>query len=382
MPLRLCMTNSAHHFVFAGGGTGGHLFPGLAVARRLRLIDGAATISFAGSGKLFERRLVEAAGFRYLAMAAHPLPRGPAGAIRFLSRNLAGYRAARKFLKEGNASVVVGLGGYASAATGRAAISLSVPLLLLEQNAVAGRATRWLAPSAHVVCLAFDEARSDLPPGCRVFTTGTPVGAELSWLAARPTPRGRSSKQKQLLVLGGSGGSRQLNEAVPRALYKLRHLLASWRIVHQSGAGRDTSTSLLYGKLNLRAIVTPMIANMPTVLRETDLVVSRAGGTTLAELAAAAVPAVLVPYPFSADDHQRANAEAMVAGGGCYCVDSGDASRLDDRLTSVVTPLLTDRQLRGEMGANIRRFARADATEAVASLVLDLAMPARTARAA
>ena len=376
------MSNTPSHFVFAGGGTGGHLFPGLAVARRLRLIDGAATISFAGCGKPFERRIVEAAGFRYLAIAAHPLPRGPASAIRFLSQNLAGYRAARQFLKDNNVSVVVGLGGYASAATGRAAISLSVPLLLLEQNAVAGRATRWLAPAASVVCLAFDEARAGLPPGPRVFTTGTPTSAELSWLAAQATPPRRSRKQKQLLVLGGSGGSEQINEAVPRALYKLRHLLTSWRIVHQSGAGRDTSTRVLYGKLNLPATVTPMIANMPTVLRETDLVVSRAGGTTLAELAAAAVPAVLVPYPRAADDHQRANAEAMAAGGGCCCVESGSAVRLDDDLISAITPLLTDRQLRGEMSANIRQFARADATEAVVSLVLELAAPVQSARAA
>ena len=151
------MKNNTIHIVFSGGGTGGHLFPGLAVAEQLAAMIPRVRITFCGGGKPFERKYVSRAGFDYFALPARPLPHGAREAVAFVVENLAGYLAARRFLREEHVAAVVGLGGYASVPMARAAARRRVPLVLLEQNAVPGKATRWLARRAALICTAFDE---------------------------------------------------------------------------------------------------------------------------------------------------------------------------------------------------------------------------------
>src|SRR5436190_16578150 len=170
------MTMSVDHFhvVFAGGGTGGHLFPGLAVAEQLHAMLPAARITLATGNKPFEQAQVAAAGFAHLRLPSHPLT-GPASTWRFVKENLSGYRRARRFIRLTDVSLVVGLGGYASVPMAWAATSARVPLVLLEQNAVPGRVTRWFAPRAALICTAFDEARPYLKAGGPVRVTGNPI---------------------------------------------------------------------------------------------------------------------------------------------------------------------------------------------------------------
>ena len=178
---------------------------------------------------------------------------------------------------------------------------------------------------------------------------------------------------KRLLILGGSGGAVSLNENVPRALYKLGSKLDGWHIVHQAGQANVEATQQLYNKLGLTATVHGFIDDMPAVLAETDLAVCRAGGTTLAELAAAGVPAVLLPYPHAADDHQRHNAQVFATAGAAKIVDtrqSGD--RLDGRLAAVLTELMGRGFDRVTMAAAMRALARPEATADVTALILDL----------
>src|SRR6476469_7408508 len=164
------MSTDPIHIVFAGGGTAGHVFPGLAVARQLALRAGqlaarssaAPRITFLGTGKPFEKRFVEKAGFNYLELASAPLASGVRGVLRFLGENFSGYRSARRFLRRERVSVVVGLGGYASVPACRAAAALDIPLVLLEQNAYPGKATRYLARHASSICASFEEARERL----------------------------------------------------------------------------------------------------------------------------------------------------------------------------------------------------------------------------
>ena len=151
------MKNNPIHIVFSGGGTGGHLFPGLAVAEQLAAMIPLVRITFCGGGKPFEREWSAAAGFDYFALPARPLPHGAREAVSFVVENLAGYLAARRFLREESVAAVVGLGGYASVPMAHAAARRRVPLVLLEQNAVPGKATRWLARRASLVCTAFEE---------------------------------------------------------------------------------------------------------------------------------------------------------------------------------------------------------------------------------
>ena len=406
------MKNNIAHIVFSGGGTGGHLFPGLAVAEQLSAMIPRVRITFCGGGKPCERQAANDAGFEYFALPSRPLPHAAREAVSFVVENLAGYLAARRFLREEHVSAVVGLGGYVSVPMARAASRCDVPLVLLEQNAVPGRATRWLARRATLICTAFAEAAAGLRCRCPVRVTGNPIRpgfdrnteVTLSTISAQPERReemdmgreegvlvesfrwcDRSSTSLrvsespslrsllpayQLLVLGGSGGARSLNENVPRALYKVRRQLADWYIVHQSGQADLDATKSLYRKFDLPATVVPFIEDMPAMLRTTDLAVCRAGGTTLAELSATGVPSVLLPYPHATDDHQLANARAFSAGGGCVTIDEREISdRLDDRLADMLCFLLANEALRRRMSAAMHQTARPTAAQDVAELI-------------
>jgi UDP-N-acetylglucosamine--N-acetylmuramyl-(pentapeptide) pyrophosphoryl-undecaprenol N-acetylglucosamine transferase len=406
------------HIVFAGGGTAGHLFPGLAAAEQIEAMIPRARITFCGGGKLFERQAVANAGYDYCELPSRPLPRGAREAVSFVVENLAGYMAAARFLREEHVAAVVGLGGYVSVPMGRAAIRRGVPLVLLEQNAVPGRATRWLARGATLVCTSFEETAAGLRCRCPVRVTGNPIrfgfdrdtqlefatisgqlGESGGWLVAGGEGReardegraARGSEMKmasaeascvlpsefclppaafQLLILGGSGGARSLNENVPRALYKVRGQLENWQIVHQSGEADLDATKLLYRKFDLPATVVPFVGDMAATLRATDLAVCRAGGTTLAELSAAGVPAALLPYPHATDNHQAANARHFSAGGGCVTIDEREISdRLDDRLADVLCFLLANDALRKRMSAAVHALARPTAARDVAELI-------------
>ena len=362
------MSRSAPHVVFAGGGTGGHLFSGLAVAEELRRDWPQVRISFAGSGKEFEQEHVREAGFAYWFVPCRPLPKRPLEVPRFLADSLRGYLAARQRLRRQPAACVVGLGGYASVPVARAAAQRRIALVLLEQNAVPGRATRWLASSARSLCLAMDEARRCLSPQCPVLVTGNPVRRGFLRACAE---RSCGNRPRKLLVLGGSSGARALNESVPQALAALRPRLCGWQIVHQSGTADAEATRRRYAALGLEAAVLPFITDMPATLGNADLAVSRAGGTTLAELAVAGVPAVLLPYPHAADDHQRKNAEVVARQGAGMVVDQREPpGPLHDRLARVIGPLLTDPERRAAMSHAMQRIARPDAARQIADLVI------------
>ncbi|MCX7428270.1 MAG: undecaprenyldiphospho-muramoylpentapeptide beta-N-acetylglucosaminyltransferase, partial [Planctomycetia bacterium] len=363
------MTSHPIHIVFAGGGTGGHLFPGLAVAQAVGREFPDVRVTFVGSGKPLERRHVCGAGFDYRELPCQPMPRRPWHVPGFVAKNLAGFLAARRFLRETHVGAVVGLGGYASVPVARAAKGCGARLILLEQNVVPGRATRWLARSADAVCVAFEPTVARLRCRKRVEVTGTPIRHGF-------TTRVQSGEQggpRRLLILGGSGGAQSLNENVPRALYMIRRELARWEIVHQAGEAGVEATRSLYGKLGLDAMVVPFLRNMDRVLRQTDLAVCRAGGSTLAELAAVGVPAVLLPYPHAADDHQAHNAELFRTVGGCPVLDERQIEgRLDESLSGVLSGLVADGRRRERIAYTLRRLGRPDATESVSRILFDL----------
>ncbi|MBN2022957.1 MAG: undecaprenyldiphospho-muramoylpentapeptide beta-N-acetylglucosaminyltransferase [Pirellulales bacterium] len=359
------MSTSVPHVVFAGGGTGGHLFPGLAVAETLRQWLPSIRVTFVGSGKWFEERQVAAAGFAYRAIACRPAPRRPWHVPSFLVHHVLGLATARRLLRREGVDLVVGLGGYASVPVARAASGCGVRLVLLEQNVEPGRATRWLARRADAVYVAFEETAGRLPRGTHVHVTGTPLRSGFE--------RAQRGDASRLLVLGGSQGAASLNQSVPRALYQVRRHLAGWEIVHQAGDGAVEATRTLYGKFGLAPLVVPFVRNMPRVLSRTDLVVSRCGGSTLAELAAVGVPAVLVPYPRATADHQRTNAELFRRRGGCPLVDERDVDgRLDEALAEALEKLLADAPRRARISHTVSRLGRPEATRAVAELVRGL----------
>jgi len=381
------MVDKPIHIVFAGGGTAGHLFPGIAVAQQIRSLISTARITFAGTGKDFERKFVHRAGFDYLALRCRPMSYRPKEAIRFVVQNTAGWIAAKRFVSECSVNAVVGLGGYASVPMGLAAKSQKLPLVLLEQNAVPGKATRWLARWADVVCTSFAQTKSQIRTSGVVRLTGNPIRAEFDSVAKKfavkphkndaafcdftdqTKPKSVTGK-KSLVILGGSAGSGQLNDVVPKALQAVKSKLGDWDIVHQSGEEGVGTTRQIYRKLGVAVRVVPFIDNMPKTLSNAGFTISRAGGTTLAELATAGVPSLLIPYPHATDDHQRKNADHFATGGGCLVLDDRELDgQLSDVLSRAIDTLLTSSEKRRHMSLAIQRQAFPNSATEVATIV-------------
>ncbi len=383
------MRRSSPHIVFAGGVTGGHLFPGLAVAEQLLARDASLRISFAGPGSPFDRLHVHQAGYAYYEIQSPRWPKRIAHAASFGFTALRGFREATQFLSREHVSAVVGLGGFASVSVASAAIRCDIPLVLLEQNAVLGRANRMLARWAARLCLSYAQTERVPPPvlrraADRMRLTGTPVRAKFGRIAgcldrisdAEDRFADTASRRQTLLVLGGSGGARQLNLALPAALAPLRDLLADWRVAHQAGVDDVTQTALAYDDVGIKATVAPFFYDLPELMARADLAVCRAGGSTLAELAVAGVPAILIPLATATDGHQHANAREFVRRGAARIIASGDAAptgHFAGRLSREVAAVLKNPVARELMAAKMRQAARPRAAQDIAEVLLELA---------
>lgn len=352
---------SSPSVVFAGGGTGGHLFAGLAIAEHVARREPDARLLFVGAGKPWEARAVRGAGHCYQSLTCCPWPSRPSGLGRFLLANGRGFLAARRVLERACASVVVGLGGHASAPAARAAVHLGVPLLLIEPNALPGRVTRWLCRRSAAVCVASVPASKHLG-GANVVITGAPVRETFR---AMPAPSPEPRRAPTLFITGGSLGASALNDAVPDALRSMLPLLRSWQIVHQTGAAGEQTTRRRYAGLGISATVATFF-DPPMALGENDLAICRAGALTLAELAVTGTPAIVVPYPRASDDHQRRNASVYAAAGACICLEQ---TTLAETLPAAVRQLLCDAARRKAMSQRMHALARPGAAADIAEMV-------------
>ncbi|MGL4511599.1 MAG: UDP-N-acetylglucosamine--N-acetylmuramyl-(pentapeptide) pyrophosphoryl-undecaprenol N-acetylglucosamine transferase [Lacipirellulaceae bacterium] len=365
------------HVVFACGGSLGSLYPGLSIAERLAERMPGLHVTFAGDGRPVERHTVRAAGHRYAAIPCRPMPKSPLDSVRFVTDNVVGFLAARWMLQEHHASLVVGLGGTAAGPVMRAAHSCALPLVILEQNAVPAVSTRWLASVAQTVCLGFEETRSHLPVSASAVVTGTPgrTTFEQAWWRMNQTatrdrranPTKAPWREKRLVVIGGAGGATSLNEAMPAALAKLKDELAGWRVVHQTGEGQLVDTERRYEQSGVDSLVVSYIDEMADLLSHTDLVVCRAGGSTIAELALAGVPAILVPDSRLAGGAQMANARIVEREGAARVIDetTGD---LVAALASELRLTAGDESGLRHKSAEMARMARPDASKAISDI--------------
>lgn len=343
--------------IVAGGGTGGHLFPGLAVAECVAGTDAAAVL-FVGSTYGIEARVIPTTRFAFRPLPIRGLRgRGWRGAAQLAVQLPAAVVSAWRIVGDFGADVVVGVGGYASFPVVLAAWLRRVPSVLLEQNAHPGLANRVLAKLARRVCTTFAEAAAYFPAG-KVVLTGNPVRS------FAPTERAAGGAFT-LLVFGGSQGAHHLNEAMADAADRLRAALPALRIVHQSGAADAAALRARYHALAMTAEVQPFIDDMGAAYAAADLVVCRAGATTVAELTVLGKPAILVPYPFAADDHQRANAEVLAARGAATVIL--DRELTGARLAEAIIELAGDRARLVNMAAAARALGVPDAAARVAA---------------
>ncbi|MEW6267866.1 MAG: undecaprenyldiphospho-muramoylpentapeptide beta-N-acetylglucosaminyltransferase [Thermodesulfobacteriota bacterium] len=352
--------------LIAGGGTGGHLFPGIAVADEIVRRTGAE-VRFVGSTHGIERSAVPRAGFTVDLLPIRGLRReGVAGMARALWRIPASFAAALQLVRRFRPHLVVGVGGYASFPAVVAAWLARVPIVLLEQNASPGAATRVLAPLARRVCVSFPQTLRAL--GARAVLTGNPVrsvaGAATSDATAERRP---ADAPPRILVFGGSAGAHHLNEVVPEALAKVGRPLA---ITHQTGAADRDAVEAAYRRLGVAAEVHDFIHDMIAEYRRADLAVCRAGATTIAELTALGVAAILVPFPFAAGDHQRLNGQALVDAQAASMIL--DRELTSERLAEAVRSALADPARLAAMRANARALGHPDATTRVVDECLAL----------
>jgi UDP-N-acetylglucosamine--N-acetylmuramyl-(pentapeptide) pyrophosphoryl-undecaprenol N-acetylglucosamine transferase len=319
--------------------------------------------TFVGTAGGIEARAVPVAGWPLRLVAGRQVRGG--GVFRGVAGLAALARAvveARRILKEIRPVLVVGVGGYASVAAVLAARLGRQPVLLLEQNVIPGAANRLLGRLARRVCVGFAESAAFFPAG-RAVHTGNPVRADV--LAARDAPPPvRADGRLGLLVFGGSAGAHRLNEAAVAAL-RLRGARApGFDILHQTGATDVDAVRNGYTGAGVAARVVPFIDDMGAAYVAADVVVGRAGAMTCSEVAVVGRPAILVPYPFAADDHQRRNAEVLVAAGAAELILDRELD--GERLAAALEGLAADPDRRARMAAAARALGRPDAAERVA----------------
>lgn len=354
--------------IVAGGGTGGHLFPGIAVVEELRRRNPDLEVLFVGTERGIESRVVPSMGEKLETIDVTPLKgRTFAQLLGSLAKLPSAWGRAVSILRQHRPDVVLGVGGYASGPMLVAAATLGIPCALLEQNAYVGLTNRVLAKVVGRAYLSFEETRAVFGHAARVV--GNPVRRAFVEAArsALVDPRGFDARARRILVLGGSQGARTLNQVVPEALASLDLASRGIEVLHQSGAAMRGEVAARYEALGVRAEVVPFVDDVARAYASASFVICRAGASTLAELAAIGRPAILVPFPHAADDHQARNAESFERDGAAVCIRE---SQLDvARLAEAARGLLSDPERRRAMSARARERGR---PEAAATIVDDL----------
>ncbi len=348
--------------VLAGGGTGGHVIPALAIARELKESH-RAEILFIGTSRGIETRLVPAAGFQLELVEVGALKNvGLATRLGTLLRLPGAITRSSRLLRAFQAEVVIGVGGYASGPAMLAAVVARVPTLVFESNAVPGFANRIIAPYVRKAAVHFEETARYFR---HAVVTGVPVRKEFFHLPPRP-----AGSPPTLLVFGGSQGASALNRVVTASLVPLRAAVPGLRIVHQTGERDLEQVQAAYREAGMEAQVSAFIDQMPDAFAAADLLLCRAGASTVAEVTAAGKPAIFVPFPRAADDHQLRNAQALERAGAGQVMVEAELSA--EKLTVAVAALLKDRTRLAAIGEVARRLAHPDAAQTIARMAVEV----------
>jgi len=363
------------HIILAGGGTGGHLFPGVAVAQGLRALDPAIRVTWLCTDRALDGAQLARYGIPYDVLPA-PRLTGWAAWLTFPFAFLAAVRRAGAYLDERKPGAVVSLGGYGGAPAVRAAAGRGLPAVLLEQNVIPGRANRYLARRARRVLTQWEESVTRFGRSApKVEVTGNPVREEI--VRRDPAEARRSlglrPELRTLLVMGGSQGAGGIN----RAFLGQAALVGAYRdrlqILHLAGAEPAAAElRTAYAAAGVAATVLAFSDEMALVQGAADFVVSRAGGTSIAELGVLGVPAALVPYPHAAENHQWHNAQAAAKGGGAVVVEEA-ALQTEAGLRPLLERAAGDAAALASMAERMRALGRPDARRVVAERILDLA---------
>lgn len=359
----------AFRLLLTGGGTGGHLFPAVATAEKLvsRLPESA--VFFVGTGRRLDRQHLEHCGFAvrtihsYGLKGKRPLELFKALAVLPVSLVEACWQILRF-----RPDVVCGVGGYVTGPVVAAAWLLRRPTVIHEQNSIPGLANRQLGRFVDRICISLPDSARFFPAG-KTRLTGNPVrGPILEVLQQRTRPAGDT---RTLLVLGGSQGAHRVNELVCEALATRAESLGGLRVIHQTGASDEAWVGQRYRQAGIDCQVAAFFNDMADVYRQADLVVSRAGATTLAEISVLGLPAILIPYPHAADDHQQRNARWYADSGGATVFAERELTA--ERLGEQIAALLGDRHRLRQMSTAMAGLGIADAADRIVDICLAVA---------
>ena len=357
--------------IIAGGGTGGHLFPGLAVVEELRRRDPSIEVLFVGTARGIESRILPARGERLELLTVTPLKGlGAAERLRSAARLPGAVTKAFGIIGDFKPHLVLRVGGYASGPVVLAASLRGIPTALLEQNASVGLTNRMLSGFVGRAYVTFEETRPVFGDK-RTRVSGNPVRREFVDASRRAVadPEGFEARANTVLVIGGSQGARALNELAPQALASANLAQKGLRVVHQTGESMRDEVERVYRDLSLDAEVVPFIDDMARAYAHAALVIGRAGATTVAELCAIGRPSILVPFPFAAEDHQTKNARALEQEGAAVCLPEEELSA--ESLSAVVSRLVHSAPERSTMALAARKRGRPDAAAAIVDDLFD-----------
>ncbi len=351
--------------IMAGGGTGGHLFPGLSLAKAMEKIDPDVEVSFVGTSHGLDMEIVPRAGYFIDILSAG---RGSPLSLSHLSnfpRFILSIWQSLKLFKAYKPDVMVALGGFAAATPGIAARILGVPVVILEQNSVPGRVNRLLSRWAKGIYLQFRCARERFTnTRAKFFDLGSPMREQMCKLAEEKPVDGDA-----LLIIGGSQGAQRLNEIVLESIKPIQEQTGC-RIIHVAGAGNEEGIRKAYRDLKVEATVHGFFGKLSDCYRESKLAISRSGAGSIAELAAAGLPSILVPLPTAMDNHQQLNAEWVAAKNGAIVLEQPLLT--PDILTRQVVRIWKDKQLRDSMAEAVRLLARPESASEIAESIMQL----------
>jgi UDP-N-acetylglucosamine--N-acetylmuramyl-(pentapeptide) pyrophosphoryl-undecaprenol N-acetylglucosamine transferase len=358
----------------AGGGTGGHLFPGMAVAEEFLARDPANQVLFVGTERGIEARAVPAAGYRIeLITAAGIRGKGIFSQVKGAAMMLYGYALSRKIIKSFKPDMVLGVGGYASLPMVLAARGMQIPRYIHEQNAIPGKTNKLLARFSDRVFITLEESARFFPNDT-TLVTGNPLRRQILNMVAKqnppsPTPlaKGESERSEQggfrLFVFGGSQGAHAINLAMIAALPLLADLSNRLEICHQTGENDCPDVRAAYGGSRIQASVQPFISDMAAEYHRADLIICRAGATTIAEVTACGKACLFIPFPHAVDDHQRRNAEALLKKQACFMLLEHELS--GERLAVMIREQMNNPETLRKTGEAAFGLARLDAAKII-----------------
>lgn len=358
--------------IIAGGGTGGHLFPGLALAEEFKRRDSSTEVIFVGTEHGLEARVIPREGYTLKFLRAE----GLVGVsiikkLKAIIKIFFSILDSHRIIKTVRPDIIIGVGGYASGVILFVASIKSIPTMIIEQNANPGMTNKILGKFVNTVCISYQESISFFP-GVRTFLTGNPVRLQVFKGNIEAAYKLFSLERDlfTVFIFGGSAGARSINRAMVDALNYLYDLKDKIQFLHQTGQRDYENIRDAYRKVGFKGTIAPFIYQMGEAYAVADIVIARAGATTLAELTALGKPAILIPYPYAAGNHQELNAKKLV--------DMGAAKMILDRemkgeiLAEMIRNLYENEKLRAEMQNNSKSVGRPDAAEKIVDIAMSL----------